>query len=64
VPGKGYLDERKTRREQAAAAASEAEAETERLEQLERLGKLHETGVLSDEEFAEEKTRILGPDEE
>ncbi len=63
VPGKGYLDERKTRREQAAAAASQAETETQRLEQLERLGQLHETGVLSDEEFAEEKTRILGPDE-
>ena len=63
VPGKGYLDERKARREQAASAASQSEAETERLAQLERLGKLHETGVLSDEEFTEEKTRILGPDE-
>ena len=68
VPGKGYLEERKARREEAAAAAATAaqptaEPETERIAQLERLGKLHETGVLSDEEFKEEKTRILGRDE-
>ena len=70
MPGKGYLEERKARKaeaqEKAAAAvgaATAAEPETERLDQLEKLGKLHETGVLSDEEFAEEKTRILGRDE-
>lgn len=31
-----------------------------RLERLERLGQLHEKGVLSDEEFAAEKARTLG----
>jgi len=62
VPGKGYLEERRARKA-AAAAPSAADAETERLSQLEQLGKLHETGVLSDEEFTEQKTRILGSDE-
>lgn len=63
MPGKEYLEERKARRAEAKAATSAPEAETERLTQLEQLGKLHETGVLSDEEFSEEKTRILGQDE-
>ena len=67
MPGKGYLEERRARKAEAAAKAprpaAPAEAETERLSQLEKLGKLHETGVLSDEEFSEEKTRILGKDE-
>ena len=30
------------------------------LDKLERLGKLHEQGVLTDEEFATEKSRIIG----
>jgi hypothetical protein len=30
------------------------------LDQLERLGKLHDQGVLTDDEFATEKARILG----
>lgn len=30
------------------------------LEQLEKLGQLHEAGVLTDAEFAEQKARILG----
>jgi Short C-terminal domain len=34
--------------------------EDARLERLERLAKLHEQGVLSDEEFALEKSRVLG----
>ncbi|MFI5028836.1 MAG: SHOCT domain-containing protein [Solirubrobacterales bacterium] len=36
------------------------EDEDTRLERLERLGSLHQTGVLSDEEFAAEKARTLG----
>ena len=34
-----------------------------RLERLERLGQLHEKGVLSDEEFAAEKAKAMGEDE-
>jgi hypothetical protein len=37
-------------------------AQDTRLERLERLGQLHEKGVLSDEEFAAEKARTLGND--
>jgi hypothetical protein len=35
-------------------------AEDSRLARLERLGTLHERGILSDEEFAAEKARVLG----
>ena len=31
-----------------------------KLEQLEKLGKLHDNGVLSDDEFAAEKEKVLG----
>jgi hypothetical protein len=31
-----------------------------RLEQLERLSAMHDTGALSDDEFAAEKARVLG----
>jgi hypothetical protein len=56
------------RRPPAEGGAEAAEAPTEtlagsgedtRLQRLERLGSLHEKGVLSDEEFAAEKSRIL-----
>ncbi|MFM8519789.1 MAG: SHOCT domain-containing protein [Solirubrobacterales bacterium] len=71
MPGTGFFEEREARKAEAAATAVTAEAakpaaaadETARLEQLERLGKLHDTGVLSEEEFQEEKTRILGPED-
>ncbi len=42
---------------EAAPAASEQDA---RLGQLERLAALHEKGVLTDEELATEKARVLG----
>jgi hypothetical protein len=42
-----------------AAAAGEG-AEESRLRRLERLAELHEKGVLTDEELAAEKTRVLG----
>lgn len=35
-------------------------AEDDTLSQLEKLGKLHESGVLNDEEFKEQKAKILG----
>ena len=35
-------------------------AEDDRLGGLERLGRLHEQGVLTDEEFAAEKARLVG----
>jgi hypothetical protein len=35
-----------------------------RLERLEKLGKLHETGVLDEKEFAAEKKRVLAEDEQ
>jgi hypothetical protein len=37
-----------------------APAEDDRIAQLERLGKLREQGLLTDEELAAEKARILG----
>lgn len=53
-----------------AKAAGQEETETivldtesARLDQLGKLGELHEKGVLSDEEFAAEKTRLLGIDD-
>lgn len=64
MPGKAAIERR--RAESAAKAAeaptavtSKPAGEETRLQQLEKLGKLHETGVLSDDEFAAEKTRIL-----
>jgi hypothetical protein len=37
-----------------------APAEDQMLEQLTKLGQLHDSGVLNDEEFAAQKARILG----
>jgi len=48
----------------AAPPASDAGptggGEHDTLSQLEKLGKLHESGVLNDEEFTEQKAKILG----
>lgn len=33
----------------------------ETLDQLQQLGQLHEQGVLTDDEFAQQKRRLLGP---
>lgn len=56
------LPERSGGGEGEAARASGAPADDEegRLRRLERLAELHEKGVLSDEELAAEKARILG----
>jgi hypothetical protein len=44
----------------AGKAATAAGDEESRLARLERLGALHEKGILTDEEFAAEKARVLG----
>jgi hypothetical protein len=48
------------RRGEGAGGGGAATTDAERLRQLERLADLRRTGVLSDEELAREKTRILG----
>ncbi len=47
---------------EAPTATLPADSEDARLERLERLAGLHEKGVLTDEEFAAEKARVLGDD--
>jgi hypothetical protein len=54
------MRERRERRV-ATGTAVAASPDEQRLAQLERLARLHESGVLSDEEFAAEKKRILEP---
>jgi hypothetical protein len=56
-------DERETEARTAADAPTETQtvdAEDARLARLERLGSLREKGVLTEEEFATEKARLLG----
>jgi hypothetical protein len=45
---------------EAATATLPADSEDARLARLERLATLHEKGILTDEELASEKTRVLG----
>jgi hypothetical protein len=45
---------------EAPTTAMPTNAEDERLARLERLASLHEKGILTDEEFATEKQRVLG----
>jgi orotate phosphoribosyltransferase-like protein len=47
---------------EAPTATLPANAEDARLAQLERLGSLRDKGILTDEEFAAEKARLLGSD--
>jgi hypothetical protein len=42
-----------------APAPTAAAGQDDMLDQLERLGKLHEQGILTDDEFATQKSRIL-----
>ena len=44
----------------APAAAPAGGGEDDMLDQLERLGKLHEQGILTDAEFAAQKAKLLG----
>jgi hypothetical protein len=43
-----------------AAPASAPAPETDTIAELERLARLHESGALSEEEFAAAKSRVLG----
>jgi hypothetical protein len=45
---------------QQAAAAPQAPAEDELIVKLKQLGELHQSGVLSDDEFAAAKAKLLG----
>jgi hypothetical protein len=45
---------------EASAARASASEDDNRLQRLERLAELHEKGVLTDEELAAEKARVLG----
>ena len=44
---------------QQVAPAAPAPAETDVYEELQKLGKLHADGILTDEEFAAQKAKIL-----
>jgi hypothetical protein len=46
--------------EQAQAAAPAAAPEVDPIERLKELGALHEQGILTDEEFASQKAKVLG----
>lgn len=46
--------------QQPAAAPAAAPSETDTIEQLKQLGELHQQGVLTDEEFAAQKAKLLG----
>ena len=43
----------------AAADGGAASASDDRISQLERLAQLHQQGILTDDEFAAEKTKVL-----
>ena len=45
---------------QQPEAAPQAPTEDAQMQQLEKLGQLHDSGVLTDEEFAAKKKQILG----
>jgi hypothetical protein len=44
----------------AAAPAPAGSGEDDMLAQLQKLGELHQSGVLTDEEFAAQKAKLLG----
>lgn len=44
----------------AAPAAPAADSMDDKIEQLKKLGALHEQGILTDEEFAAQKAKLLG----
>jgi putative oligomerization/nucleic acid binding protein len=48
------------RRPEGEGAAAPVDEEDSRLRRLERLAELREKGVLTEEEFAAEKARVLG----
>jgi hypothetical protein len=58
----GYYDEPQQQepQQQQYAPPPPAEPEPDPIEQLKQLGALHEQGILTDEEFAAQKAKILG----
>ena len=60
----GYYDEQPQYQEappqQQYAPPPPAEPDVDPIEQLKQLGQLHEQGILTDEEFAAQKAKILG----
>lgn len=59
-PPPQYYEQPAPQQYQPAPAAPAADAgEGDMLAQLEKLGQLHEAGVLTDDEFAQQKARIL-----
>lgn len=44
----------------APAAAGPSGTSSDDIERLQELGKLHEQGILTDEEFSQQKAKILG----
>ncbi|MFL6204317.1 MAG: SHOCT domain-containing protein [Acidimicrobiales bacterium] len=57
---KWAADEQQAQAEQYYAAAPEAAAPADDMDQLQKLAALHTQGVLTDEEFAAKKAQILG----
>jgi hypothetical protein len=56
----GIADRMREARERRVSRRPDAAAAPSRVDELERLGALRDSGVLSDEEFAAEKQRLLG----
>jgi hypothetical protein len=52
--------DKETMTDEEWAEAQKADAEPDYIGELERLGELHEQGVLTDEEFADKKKEVLG----
>lgn len=53
--------EQETMTDEEWAEAEQADAEPNYLDELERLGKLHEQGIITDEEFDTKKKQLLNP---
>jgi hypothetical protein len=56
----GAQDDYGYQQEPAPAPAAPAQAAPDPIEQLKQLGDLHAQGVLTDEEFAAQKAKLLG----
>ncbi len=56
----GYYDEPQQEQQQYQEPPPPAEAAPDPIEQLKQLGELHAQGILTDEEFAAQKAKILG----
>lgn len=56
----GQEQQQQAAQPQPQAYAAPAPAETDPIERLKELGQLHESGVLTDQEFADAKAKILG----